>query len=76
MNLEFASVGDLERDRAFATLLTAFSADPFVRWIYSEASRYLTRRTSRAAPFHGRAFAVQPVGKNGERLDRVLVSAT
>jgi hypothetical protein len=35
--MEFASVGVPEQDRAFATLVMAFTADPFVRWIYPEA---------------------------------------
>lgn len=30
-----------ERDRAIATLLTAFVADPLTRWFYPDAARYL-----------------------------------
>ena len=34
MDAEFASVRDEERNRAIATLLLAFSADPVIRWLY------------------------------------------
>jgi hypothetical protein len=40
MGIEIANVGDTERGRAFATLVMAFAADPFVRWIYPKASQY------------------------------------
>ena len=43
MDVEFASVSETERERAIGTLVLAFTADPFVRWIYPEASQYLSR---------------------------------
>jgi hypothetical protein len=43
MGVEFASVSEVERERAIGALVLAFTADPFVRWIYPEASQYLSR---------------------------------
>lgn len=36
MDPEFANVPDDERNRAIATLLLAFSADPVMRWLYPD----------------------------------------
>jgi len=37
-------VSETERERAIGTLVLAFTADPFVRWIYPEAGQYLRAR--------------------------------
>ena len=64
--MEFVSVGDLDRGRAFATLVLAFSADPFVRWIYPEASQYLTHFPEALQAFGGNAFERKGVWRLGD----------
>jgi ribosomal protein S18 acetylase RimI-like enzyme len=66
MEMEFASVGDTERDRAFATLVLAFTADPFVRWFYPEASQYLTHFPEALQAFGGNAFEQDGVWRLGD----------
>ena len=57
MDVEFASVSETERERAIGTLVLAFTADPFVRWIYPEASQYLSRFPESLQAFGGAAFS-------------------
>jgi hypothetical protein len=57
MDVEFASVSETERERAIGTLVLAFTADPFVRWIYPEASQYLGRFPEALQAFGGAAFS-------------------
>ena len=57
MDVEFASVSETERERATGTLVLAFMADPFVRWIYPEASQYLSRFPESLQAFGGAAFS-------------------
>ena len=66
MDMEFVSVGDLDRGRAFATLVLAFSADPFVRWIYPEASEYPTHFPEALEAFGGNAFERKGVWRLGD----------
>jgi ribosomal protein S18 acetylase RimI-like enzyme len=56
MDLEFTSVSEAERDRAIATLVLAFTDDPFVRWIYPRADQYLTHFAAAIEAFGGIAF--------------------
>jgi ribosomal protein S18 acetylase RimI-like enzyme len=49
-------VRDGERQRAIATLVLAFTADPFVRWIYPQADGYLAHFAQALNAFGGIAF--------------------
>jgi ribosomal protein S18 acetylase RimI-like enzyme len=66
MDMEFASVGVPEQDRAFATLVMAFTADPFVRWIYPEADQYLAHFPEALRAFGGNAFVNNGVWRLGD----------
>jgi GNAT superfamily N-acetyltransferase len=66
MCAEFASVSEVEREDAINTLLLAFSADPFVRWIYPEASRYLGHFPAALQAFGGVAFGHGGVWRLGD----------
>ena len=44
-------------DRAIATMTMAFSNDPIVRWVFREASTYLTYWPPLVEAFGGRAFS-------------------
>lgn len=54
--MDVASVTDAERERAIATLVLAFAADPFVRWIYPGPAQYLTHFPPAIDAFGGAAF--------------------
>lgn len=56
MDVQFTSESEVERERAIGTLVLAFTADPFVRWIYPEASQYLNRFPEALQAFGGVAF--------------------
>ena len=64
--MEFASVSEVERERAIGTLVLAFTADPFVRWIYPEASQYLSRFPEALQAFGGVAFGQGGVWRLGD----------
>jgi len=64
--MEFSGVGDTERDSAFATLVVAFTADPFVRWIYPEAKQYLAHFPQALQAFGGNAFQQDGVWRLGD----------
>ena len=66
MGVEFASVSEVERERAIGTLVLAFTADPFVRWIYPEASQYLSRFPEALQAFGGVAFGQGGVWRLGD----------
>ena len=66
MDVEFASVSETERERAIGTLVLAFTADPFVRWIYPEASQYLSRFPEALQAFGGVAFDQGGVWRLGD----------
>ena len=66
MDVEFASVSEAERGRAIGTLVLAFTADPFVRWVYPEASQYLSRLPEALQAFGGAAFSHGGVWRLGD----------
>jgi ribosomal protein S18 acetylase RimI-like enzyme len=66
MDVEFTSVSEVERERAIGTLVLAFTADPFVRWIYPEASQYLSRFPEALQAFGGVAFSQGSVWRLGD----------
>jgi GNAT superfamily N-acetyltransferase len=66
MDTEFASVSGAERDRAVGTLVTAFAADPFVRWIYPNANQYLVHFPRALLAFGGVAFTEGGVWQLGD----------
>lgn len=45
-----------DRDRAMATLVTAFVSDPFIRWMFPDAQQYLVYFPQVLKFFAGRAF--------------------
>jgi len=45
-----------DRERAMATLVTAFAGDPFIRWMFPDALQYLTYFPQLLRFFGGRAF--------------------
>jgi hypothetical protein len=56
MDMECTRVSGVERQRAIGTLVCAFAADPFVRWIYPQAGQYLTHFPEALQAFGGAAF--------------------
>ena len=46
----------LERDRSMATLVTAFTADPLIRWLFPDAHRFLSYFPQFNTYFAGSAF--------------------
>jgi ribosomal protein S18 acetylase RimI-like enzyme len=58
-------VHENDQDRAFATLLVAFAADPVERWLYPEAHQYLTHFPTFLSAFGGKAFAEKTVWRLG-----------
>jgi GNAT superfamily N-acetyltransferase len=64
--VEVASVSDAQRQRAIATLVLAFTADPFVRWIYPEPAEYLLSFPAAVEAFGGAAFADETVWRLGD----------
>jgi GNAT superfamily N-acetyltransferase len=46
-----------DEDRAIATITTAFSSDPVVRWVFRKANQYLTFWPPFVKAFAGEAFA-------------------
>ena len=59
--LQFVPVNESEQDRAFATLVVAFVADPVERWLYPDAHQYLTHFPAFLSAFGGKAFAEKTV---------------
>ena len=51
------TIAPAEADRALATVLLAFSADPAARWTYPDASDYLTHLPALLRGLGGKAFA-------------------
>jgi len=66
MDTEFASVSGVERDRAVGTLVTAFAAEPVVRWIYPNASQYVVHFPRALLAFGGVAFTEGGVWQLGD----------
>ncbi len=63
---EFVNVSDGERNRAIATLVLAFSADPIMRWLYPEPTRYVTAFPELLVAFGGASFAEETVWGLGD----------
>jgi len=57
----FSLVPDNEKTKAFDTLVSAFTDDPFERWMYPDLPDYLTHFPKFLAAFGGNAFAEQTV---------------
>jgi ribosomal protein S18 acetylase RimI-like enzyme len=55
--MDIVNVSDAQREQAIGTLVLAFAADPFVRWIYPEPAEYVLHFPSALAAFGGAAFA-------------------
>ena len=55
-----------EEQRAVDVLVTAFTADPVIRWMYPDATGYLTRFPAFLRAFGGKAFTCQTVWRLGE----------
>jgi len=64
--LDFAVLQEGEEQRALDVLVTAFTADPVIRWMYPEASGYLTNFPVFLGAFGGKAFAAHTVWRLGE----------
>lgn len=62
----FAPVLDSDRQRALDVLVTAFTADPVIRWLYPDASLYLAQFPGFLGAFGGRAFAEGTAWRLGE----------
>jgi GNAT superfamily N-acetyltransferase len=54
-----------ERQRALDVLVTAFTADPVIRWFYPEAGAYLTHFPGFLEAFGGKAFAEKTAWRLG-----------
>lgn len=55
-----------EEQRAIDVLVTAFTEDPVIRWLYPEATGYLTDFPAFLRAFGGKAFASHTVWRLGE----------
>ena len=62
----FGVVREGEERRALDVLVTAFTADPVIRWLYPDASGYLTHFPAFLRAFGGMAFTSQTVWRLGE----------
>ena len=62
----FSVVPGNERTKAFATLLSAFTDDPFERWMYPDLQDYLTHFPRFLAAFGGNAFDQDTVWTLGD----------
>ena len=66
MDMNLARVSDEERNRATATLLLAFSADPVMRWMYPEPERYVASFPALLLAFGGQSFTDETVWRLGD----------
>jgi ribosomal protein S18 acetylase RimI-like enzyme len=62
----FSPVQDPDRQRALDVLVTAFTADPVIRWMYPQAHRYLSHFPSFLMAFGGNAFTANTVWRLGD----------
>lgn len=53
---EVSLADPLERSAGLATMVLGFAADPFNRWLFPDAQRYLAAMPAMADAFGGRAF--------------------
>jgi ribosomal protein S18 acetylase RimI-like enzyme len=61
LDVDVTRVSEVDRPRAIGTLVLAFTADPFVRWIYPQAAQYLTQFPRALQAFGGIAFGHEGV---------------
>lgn len=66
MATEFAGLRNSERQRGVGTLVLSFTSDPFVRWLYPEASHYLTNFPEVVQAFGGAAFTDETAWRLGD----------
>jgi GNAT superfamily N-acetyltransferase len=59
-------LGEGEEQKAVDVLVTAFTADPVIRWMYSDATDYLTSFPAFLRAFGGRAFTSETVWRLGD----------
>ncbi|MDX6522877.1 MAG: hypothetical protein QOI17_390 [Gaiellales bacterium] len=64
--MQFAAVAESERDRAIATLVSAFEDDPVERWLYPGEVEYRQHFPAFIAAFGGDAFRDQTVWRLGD----------
>jgi GNAT superfamily N-acetyltransferase len=64
--MQFAAVAESERDRAIATLVSAFEDDPVERWLYPDEAEYRRHFPAFIAAFGGDAFRDQTVWRLGD----------
>jgi ribosomal protein S18 acetylase RimI-like enzyme len=64
--LSVSALGEAERERAYATLVLAFAADPVERWLYPQPWQYLSHFPRFLAAFGGRAFAARTAWSLGQ----------
>jgi ribosomal protein S18 acetylase RimI-like enzyme len=64
--LDFMVLREGEEQRALDVLVTAFTADPVIRWFYPDASCYLTYFPAFLRAFGGKAFTSHTVWRLGE----------
>jgi len=64
--LEIAAVADAERERAVATLVSAFEADPVERWLYPGEDEYRAHFPAFVTAFGGAAFRDGTVWRMGD----------
>jgi ribosomal protein S18 acetylase RimI-like enzyme len=63
--LDFMALREGEEQSALDVLVTAFTADPVIRWLYPDASGYLIHFPAFLRAFGGKAFASQTVWQLG-----------
>lgn len=64
--LEIAAVTEAERERAVATLVSAFEADPVERWLYPGEDEYRAHFPAFVTAFGGAAFRDGTVWRMGD----------
>ena len=62
----FSVLQEGEDQRALDVLVTAFIADPVIRWMYPDATAYLTHFPAFLRAFGGKAFTSQTVWRLGD----------
>ena len=63
---DFVVLREGEDQRALDVLVTAFTADPVIRWMYPDASGYLTQFPAFLRAFGGKAFLSHTVWRLGD----------
>jgi ribosomal protein S18 acetylase RimI-like enzyme len=56
MSPSISTVADAHKERAIGTIMTAFTADPALRWVLPDPQQYLTHGPEFVRRFCGRAF--------------------